>query len=84
MKTYKSPCVPVLDTLMQSTADEYNPHAGIRTAIDIPKRLGQIQIPLPNGQIVYCWINSPEAMDEVIREMQTLRADLRKLWGLKD
>ena len=57
---------------------------GIRGAVDTAKRLGQIQIPLPNGQIVYCWINSPEAMDEVIREMQTLRADLLKLWAKKD
>ena len=84
MKPYRSPCVPVLDTLMQSTAAEYNPGAGIRTAIDIPKRLGQIQVPLPDGQIAFCWINSPEAMDEVIREMQTLRADLLKLWAKKD
>lgn len=81
-KTWKSPCVPVLASLTRATADEYHQGTGIHCVVDREKRLGQIQMPMPDGTTAYCWINSLEAMREALRELLVLEADLKKLWGL--
>lgn len=80
MKAYKSPCVAVLGSLADVTAENYPRGTGVRVITDRQGPYVQIQIEVAaHNKIAVAYLNSLEAIDEVIGDLLAARADMVKL-----
>lgn len=85
MKTYHSPCVAMLDSLAEATAETYDEGAGVVIEVDRARCAGILQIRLGKaGQMAIAHIENVEQVDELLRELLVLKADLLKIMHKKD